>query len=590
MSKQTLIDRKVALCYIRLSVTKEASDLTSPQRQRAHIEAACRKYGWIPEWYEDAKGHKSATKEENRPAWQELKTRLKDPDVAALVVNEQSRAMRNAWRAIKLFEELPAYGVVLHLAALDRTIDITTPDGRMSAYIQAFLDDLYALDARRRSLDSVKYRKGRNITIGIPPFGTIRGEDGLLIPSPYGAWLMPDGTLQAGKDKNQSPHPDATWRGYYECAELILTLYKDNQHGYGWIADEMNRRGWAFRDRWNTPRTINSDDVRRVTSNWREYAGLLMQGRAKERIANEIENPSDVLYDTGRAVFNLELLFDVAKTQEARSITTRPPGSVMQPHIFALSFLTYCACCDRTAEMQENPKLRSRITGHNKVGELRYRHSDSNKCASKRKSLPADVIEEDFARLIDALDVHPDAVELMAELAVQTRFGGAEDEADLEEQKKIAIAKHRRALKNNLILFQNGDIEAEEYFRQKDYHERQIAYWEAQTTDKKRIALELTTTMEMVNRLKKFWDITEGEDRRLLAHSLFDEIVYDLDEQRIVDFKIKLWAEPFLILRAALYHDLMGEEMKNRFNSGVSSGGQFFDPNGTRTRVLTLKG
>lgn len=128
MSKQTLIDRKVALCYIRLSVTKEASDLTSPQRQRAHIEAACRKYGWIPEWYEDAKGHKSATKEENRPAWQELKTRLKDPDVAALVVNEQSRAMRNAWRAIKLFEELPAYGVVLHLAALDRTIDITTPD------------------------------------------------------------------------------------------------------------------------------------------------------------------------------------------------------------------------------------------------------------------------------------------------------------------------------------------------------------------------------------------------------------------------------------------------------------------------------
>ena len=96
--------------------------------------------------------------------------------------------------------------------------------------------------------------------------------------------------------------------------------------------------------------------------------------------------------------------------------------------------------------------------------------------------------------------------------------------------------------------------------------------------------------MEMVNRLKKFWDITEGEDRRLLAHSLFDEIVYDLDEQRIVDFKIKSWAEPFLILRAALYHDLMGEEMKNRFNSGVSSGGQFFDPNGTRTRVLALKG
>ena len=64
------------------------------------------------------------------------------------------------------------------------------------------------------------------------------------------------------------------------------------------------------------------DDVRRVVSNWREYAGLIMEGRAKERIAHEIENPSSVLYDTGRAVFPLELLRDVAKAQESRSKTT----------------------------------------------------------------------------------------------------------------------------------------------------------------------------------------------------------------------------------------------------------------------------
>jgi hypothetical protein len=201
---------------------------------------------------------------------------------------------------------------------------------------------------------------------------------------------------------------------------------------------------------------------------------------------------------------------------------------------------------------------------------------------------PKKAIEGDFAHLIDALEVHPDAVELMAKLAVQTRFGGARDEDDLEEQKKVAIAKHRRALKNNLILFQNGEIEAEEYYRQKDYHERQIAYWEAQTTDKQRIALELTTTMEMVSRLKQFWDITEGEDRRLLAHSLFDELVYDLDARRIVDFKIKSWAEPFLVMRAALYLDQMGEEMKNGFNSGLSSDGQFHDPNGLRHHPFTL--
>jgi hypothetical protein len=74
----------------------------------------------------------------------------------------------------------------------------------------------------------------------------------------------------------------------------------------------------------------------------------------------------------------------------------------------------------------------------------------------------------------------------------------------------------------------------------------------------------------------------------MLAHSLFDEIVYDLDRQRIVDFKIKAWAEPFLVLRAALYEDEMGEEMKHRFNSGASSQGTFVDPYGTRTPLCTL--
>jgi hypothetical protein len=93
----------------------------------------------------------------------------------------------------------------------------------------------------------------------------------------------------------------------------------------------------------------------------------------------------------------------------------------------------------------------------------------------------------------------------------------------------------------------------------------------------------------MVKRLQQFWEISEGEDRKLLAHSLFEEIIYDLDTRRIVDFKIKSWAEPFLILRAALYNDQMGEEMQNRFNSGsYSSKVSFVSSNGTRTLTTII--
>ena len=38
-----------------------------------------------------------------------------------------------------------------------------------------------------------------------------------------------------------------------------------------------------------------------------------------------------------------------------------------------------------------------------------------------------------------------------------------------------------------------------------------------------------------------------------LAHSLFDYIVYDLDAQRIVDFRLKPWADRFLTIRAGIY-------------------------------------
>ena len=164
-----------------------------------------------------------------------------------------------------------------------------------------------------------------------------------------------------------------------------------------------------------------------------------------------------------------------------------------------------------------------------------------------------------------------------------------EDDATIEEHKKVAIAKHRRALKNNLTLFQNGEIEADDYYRQKDHHERQITYWEARTSDKQKITLQLTTTIEMMRRLKDFWGITSGEDRKLLAHSLFDEIIYDLDRKRIVDFTVKSWAEPFLVLRAALYEDEMTEEMKNRFNSGLSSKVSYYSPNGTRNHTIIIR-
>ncbi len=72
MSKKSFKKRlssHIALCYVRLSWTKDESDANSPERQRANIQLVCQAQGWIPEWYQDTDGHKSGTKETNRPDW-----------------------------------------------------------------------------------------------------------------------------------------------------------------------------------------------------------------------------------------------------------------------------------------------------------------------------------------------------------------------------------------------------------------------------------------------------------------------------------------------------------------------------------------
>jgi hypothetical protein len=66
----------------------------------------------------------------------------------------------------------------------------------------------------------------------------------------------------------------------------------------------------------------------------------------------------------------------------------------------------------------------------------------------------------------------------------------------------------------------------------------------------------------------------DKEDRQGLARSLFESIVFDLDQQ-IVEFKLKAWADRFLVLRHAM-HELneVVEAEKQKFppEQGVGNG------------------
>jgi hypothetical protein len=58
-----------------------------------------------------------------------------------------------------------------------------------------------------------------------------------------------------------------------------------------------------------------------------------------------------------------------------------------------------------------------------------------------------------------------------------------------------------------------------------------------------------------VGKLSRLWEAASNEDRQGMARSLFEYVIYDIGQQRIVDFRLEPWADRFLVLRVALYED-----------------------------------
>lgn len=557
-----LPDRRVALCYVRQSQTRDENDMDSPERQRENITLVCQQHGWTPEWYEDVDGHRSGTKVKNRPGWLALKARLSDPDVAALVANDLSRLHRKGWRVGDLLDFVEEHDVNLVLAAPGKQMDFSTPQGRIVAQLSAIFDEWYAVDISQRSSDSIQHRKRRGITVGLPPFGTVRDANGYLQASPEGAWYLLDGTFKAG-EPDAPPDRDAVWRPYAEAAERVLRLYAQNRYGLDTIAYQMQIDGWAFRDRNGDPTLFDGDDVRRIVANWAEYGGWVGDARARERHPLET-NIDEIRLDADRAVFSVELLYRVAEVRRQRSIR-RPAndGIKKEAYPYPLAGITYCAHCEALARKHSDASLRSRLGGwtSNDGRTKRYRHKNGVKCGSTNRSVICDTYEADFVRLLKLLEVRTNEIDLMTELGIQAAqgFQPMSDEQDIEAQKRAAIALCRRRIDAAVTLFGDGRISKEEYRRRVEQNEREIAHWEARTTETERIAIELALCIEAVTKIAALWEVSEDEDRRGMARNLFSYIVYDLDRQRIVDFRLKPWADRFVSLRGALYEENDGD-------------------------------
>lgn len=171
----------------------------------------------------------------------------------------------------------------------------------------------------------------------------------------------------------------------------------------------------------------------------------------------------------------------------------------------------------------------------------------------------ADEVEHEFEQLLGLLEVKPESLELMTEIARQGEIGMRDSDQDFEKEQQEVIALCQRRIAATVVLFGDGHIDHLEYRRRVESNEREIQYWQNRSTEAKTLALQLTACMETLQQLIKLWQHGTGEDKQGLVRNFFDYLVYDLNTKRITDFRLKSWAEPFLILRATLHR----QEIKN---------------------------
>lgn len=572
------------LCYVRVSVeSKQEEQSDSPERQRANIQRYCDDLGFTPEWYEDVRGHSSGLNN-NRKAYREMLARIGDEDVVGIMVNEQTRLSREISETRDVRRKLDKHQKRL-FEAINRTeINLKDASVRFAQDLKALLGENEAMQASVRARDSKRHRKLEGKTNGIPLFGLTRDKKGYLVRSNEGAWLLADGRYVAGM-KNEPPEENAIWRGYYECMYRIMELYSEDKCGYRRVAELLTQEGFRFRDRWGEPRLIESDDVRRVTANWRGYAGIIEDGKAKSKPAYRYENPENILdsCDPSQTYLPLDLLRQIAVVQSKRSFRGEySTGTQKKSYIYPLSKLVYCAHCEQIARNESKETRRSRLSGSIIQKQRRYRHPEGLQCGCTRRSVMMEKLHDDVGHIIGSLNIKSDILPFLASMNI-TDPTIMDNLEDFEIEKRQKIAKLRLGITNARELAIHGDISHEEYLEIKARHESEIRIWESRNHPVKQREIELSACLARLMQLRDTWMIGDNKEKQKVAQSLFEYIVYDLDRREITGFQLQEWVHFYFELVATIYKEgILGYEIVDNVAK--------VDPNEIRTRVFTLKG
>lgn len=530
---------------------------TSKERQKANIQKMADREGLTIEYYEDVGGLRSGRSTKQRPGWQQLERRLSDPDVAGLIVNDLSRAHRRSVSLLQLLELLEKHHKRLYLADPERSFYGELELDSFLLKLIAILDEWYAEDNAIRQRSRARARAEHGITGGMPPFGTYRQPaSGQLARSQRGAWWIAEWGQYSEGIPSEIPHSTAIWRTYAQTAERILRLFGEERYGYQRIALTLNAEGYPFQNRRGHPRPVTGDDVRRVVNNWSTYGGLVGGGRSRRK-----EDPTWKQSITAirlvmeRAVFPANLLQKVARRQqqnqaiygERRLRVEAEHGVVEGSACYPLRGILHCRACVAAKQSGTPTEPRGWLGGSEQRHVRRYRHQATSSCGCKVKSVPAWQLERAVGKYLAGVQLRPDARTRLKVLLRSLHHQLTDHRiAARQREQEQHIRHYYQRIQTLKACFESGDCTAADYHQRVETLRAQITQWQ-QVADE---AAQVTPTriLASLGNLGMLWQQATPPQQKKLAHALFEQIVYDMDEGRIVAVAWQPLVKSLLIL------------------------------------------
>ena len=496
-----------AVLYARYSSTLQA-DSWSIEAQLADLRSYCDRMGWtvLADVCLDEAISGSTTE---RPGLERAMGLIREGKANVLVVHKLDRFFRDMARTFEYVRELEDHGA--GLVCTQQPIDTTNPvSGKIVLAVMAALAEIYLDNLSEETAKGKKARAAAGLPNGNLPYGykltepkSERGASNRAI-----AVIVPE--------EAEAVHQAFTW-------------YCSGTLGDAQVARMLNDAGYSMRSRVHpVGYPFTKDTITPLLQNV-FYAGWVVQP-ASDAVSSRFDRASKAPRVEGQheAIISQEVLdraLDVRSRRRGRmeGRITHPRAGGRKAHhaAYLAAGLVRCAVCGHPlwAQGAEGRTPHYRCTWSLRGG----------KCATKRKSISASLLDEVLGAAISALSLTPDWREQV--IAAADSLG--EDESRLAAR-RLSIEQRLIRLRRLLI---EGLIDGDEYRTERAALEADLATAAPSTG-----SLKLEQAAKLATNLSGLWNDANPEERKQLAAQTVTAMYCDTDHPE----KMALQLDPVL--------------------------------------------